>query len=153
MDTFINEVSTWMYEITICDVIETRYPHLSYFAVDVINIVSADTQFKKKRCNLRKHVGCWKNSEKKSPWRKAFLSVGESARANKEILLSGKNAPFTLARNAEIAVHYVRLFQENNEHVCAGRYSNTSGCIALRNRTHNHATPTPDLGAERYNRR
>jgi hypothetical protein len=76
-----------------------------------------------------------------------------SARANKEILLSGKNAPFTLARNAEIAVHYVRLFQENNEHVCAGRYSNTSGCIALRNRTHNHATPTPDLGAERYNRR
>jgi hypothetical protein len=37
-----------MYEITICDVIETRYPHLSYFAVDVINIVSADTQFKKK---------------------------------------------------------------------------------------------------------
>jgi hypothetical protein len=45
MDTFINEVSTWMYEITICDVIETRYPHLSYFAVDVINIVSADTQF------------------------------------------------------------------------------------------------------------
>jgi hypothetical protein len=73
--------------------------------------------------------------------------------ANKEILLSGKNAPFTLARNAEIAVHYVKLFQENNEHVCAGRYSNTSGCIALRNRTHNHATPTPDLGAERYNRR